>query len=622
MNQHIAQASDFARRTLPTVAGGLLLLLLWQKAQTLDWLAVKAAFSDISMLAWGVAALASAASFWAVAQYDVVAHRHLRTGVDSRVARNAGAAAIAVGQTTGFGPAVGAALRWRMMPSLGHATVLKITGFVTLSFFAAWGLIAISVALPVVSGVGWLSLLLFPLGLTALCGLLLRTPRLVVLGRRFDLPSVSAFLTLTALAAVDVIFAGTALHVLLPAEIAPSLSVLIAAFTLALGAGMIGGTPGGVGPFELALITVMPGAASPELAAALIAFRVIYYAIPCVTGAAWALLMPAHSHRQLPPLDAKLTGARAEIGIAAQNDHAAIATLSAEGVALRTPQALTLFLGATEGRLSALLPELRRVARSENRLACLYKLAARDAAEARRAGWHVVPFAVEAVIDPARHALDGPEHRQLRRFLRKAEKEGVTYGPITTPDWERMTEIHTAWEDFHGAERGLTMGRFCPLFLRDKPMFGAWLNGELVAFTSWLQAGDALSLDVLRHMADLPQGTMHGLIQTVIDHARAEGLAEVSLAALPHPSLPKRIADCAGLARFKTSFAPRWRSLYIGAPNALALAICAADIRQGILTPAPLPRSQQDIWDLDALVTPLLGPTPEDVAQHDLRRAG
>ena len=224
-------------------------------------------------------------------------------------------------------------------------------------------------------------------------------------------------------------------------------------------------------------------------------------------------------------------------------------------------------------------------------------------------GWHVVPFAVEAVIDPRRHNLKGAEHRQLRRFLRKAEGAGLTFGPITFFNDTATTEIYTAWEDTHGAERGLTMGRFCPLYLRDKPLFGAWLNGELVAFASWLQAPGVLSLDVMRHLADLPQGTMHGLIQAVIEKARADGLHEVNLAALPHPELPERIADCAGLARFKTSFAPSWRPLYIGAPNPVSLAISAADIRLAILRPAPLQRSQQDLWDLDALIEP----EPEEI---------
>jgi phosphatidylglycerol lysyltransferase len=410
---------------------------------------------------------------------------------------------------------------------------------------------------------------------------------------------------------------------------------MIAAFTLALGAGMIGGTPGGVGPFELALITVLPGAATPELAAALIAFRMVYYAIPCVAGAAYAFLTPPWRQPERVADTLPARGPRAELGIAAQNDFRLIESFHAEGVALRTPQSLTLFLGATHGSIAALLAPLSRAALAENRLPCIYKLTARDAALVRRAGWHVVPFAVEAVIDPQRFSLDGSDSRQLRRFLRKAETSGLEVREITDPDWEAMTEIHCAWEESHGRERGLTMGRFCPLYLRDKPLFGAYHGGRLIAFTSWLEAPGTLSLDVLRHEKDLPQGTMHALIHGVIAQARAQGLTEVNLAALPHPSLPERLRDCAGLTRFKTSFAPAWRPLYIAAPNAAYLAVAAADIRLAIIEPTPLTRSEEDLWDLDALIDSAMLPehfseqfTDEIDLAHlapevpELRRAG
>ena len=124
----LMRTSGILRRYIPMMFGALLLIVLWQKYQTLDWNAVQAAFRDIPAPRWIAGAAATLLSFWAVAQYDVIAHRHFRTGHPSGVARNAGAAAIAVGQTTGFGPAVGAALRWRMMPDLGHAMLLRITG--------------------------------------------------------------------------------------------------------------------------------------------------------------------------------------------------------------------------------------------------------------------------------------------------------------------------------------------------------------------------------------------------------------------------------------------------------------------------------------------------------------
>lgn len=577
--------------------------LLWREAQVIDWTAAATAFVGIPVTSWLAALAAVGISFWAVAQYDVIAHRHFGTNVPAPVARGTGAAAITVAQTTGFGPAVGAALRWRMIGGLGSAKIIQVTAFVTATFCAAWAILAVGAVAPILLERPALSLLIIPCLLVLGCLTLIRFHRVRVGKRYVRLPTVRAFLSLVAFAAIDVICAGTALKLLLPPDFGPDLVTLVAAFTLALGAGMIGGTPGGVGPFEMTLIWLLPQTPIEDLAAALIAFRLVYYAVPCVFGALWALLAPRHTAFSAPELEATLTGPRPEFGIAAQNDHSALSGFAAEGVALRTPHSLALFLGPLEGSLSQLIPELRRAAREENRIPCLYKIEARDARDMRDAGWTVLPFAMEAHINPATHRLDGPQFRQLRRQVRKAEQNGVRVARLTDPDWERLTEIHSRWEDAHGAERGLTMGRFCPIYLSDKPLYGAWQGDRLIAFTSWLRSDGSMSLDVTRHMPDAPHGTMHALIHHVIATAAAHDISDISLAAVPHPNTPHWIENSAGLSRFKSSFAPTWRPLYFAAPNALAMTLCAADLRQTIVRPPPLRRSVQDLWDLDAMVS-------------------
>ncbi len=592
---------------LPLALGLTLCLVLWRQAATVDWAAVGNAFSAIPGWRWCAAALAAGLSFWAVAQYDVIAQRHLRSGIPDRRACAAGAAAIAVGQTTGFGPLVGAALRWRLMPELSQGQILRLTGFVTLCFLSAWAVLALGVALPVLMGQAALAWVLIPILGLSVMGLLLRVPRLRIFGQRLDLPSLLAFGKMLGLAALDLCLAGLALYMLLPPDLAPPLPVLLAGFTLALGAGMLGGTPGGVGPFELALITLLPASHGPELVAALVAFRMVYYAVPCVLGASYALLAPVPAAAVVPctKAPAPQIPPRAEHAIAGQNDHRVVRSATrpdAVATALRTPQSLVLFLGASQGSLTDLLIPLQRAAARENRLPCLYKLNARDAARVRAQGWSVLGFAREAVIDTARFSLDGPEHRQLRRFLRKAHAAGLRFRQIADPDWEELTDLHCAWLDAHGPEHGLTMGQFCPLYLEDKPLFGAYYEGRLVAFTSWLKAPGVLSLDVMRHAENLPQGTMHGLIHAVITEAQRAGVPEVNLAALPNPGRLSDWADCAGLIRFKNSFSPKWRPLYVAAPSQAVMALCAVDIRGEILRPAPLSRSTGDLWRLDGLL--------------------
>jgi phosphatidylglycerol lysyltransferase len=97
------------------------------------------------------------------------------------------------------------------------------------------------------------------------------------------------------------------------------------------------------------------------------------------------------------------------------------------------------------------------------------------------------------------------------------------------------------------------------------------------------------TLDLMRHAPDMPDGTMQALVTHAILVAQAAGVAQLSLAAAPLPSLRENGED-AGLARFKQGFAPRWQSLYLVAPGAVSLAITLAEIARAIHAPPPLRR--------------------------------
>lgn len=600
-------SSDTLRRVLPLLVGLGFMCLLWSEAQNLDWHAVRAAFDAIPRWRWLAAALATAGSFWAVAQYDVIAHRHFQTGIDPHAARKAGAAAIALGQTTGFGPVIGGAIRWRMMPTLGHTRIAKLTGFVTMGFLAGWALLTVSICVPLLLGIGWLAILALPALSLGAGYLLVRFPIHRVFGFKITMPSLPAMAFMTLLAGCDLLCAGLALHLLLPPEIAPPLLLLVAAFAVALGAGMIGGTPGGLGPFEMALVALMPSADMASLAAALIAFRIVYYVFPCLVGLAYAALAPTVEAHPNTIATGPIRGPRAEHCIASQAQTLLVQTPHSAGCALQTVQTLSLFLGPTRGDLHDLLQPLKTLAQAQNRVACLYKVTAKDAAIARHAKWEVVAVAAEAVIAPQTFTLTGSERRQLRRFLRKSETAGLDFHQLNTDDtptdWGLLQDIHHAWEDSHGKERGLTMGRFCPLYLETKPLFAAYQNGQMIAFASCVTQGNVMSLDVIRHQSDIPTGTMHGLIHFMIEYAQRNGFEEFNLAALPHPNLSKYSRRAMGLARFKESFAPTWRPLYMAAPSKSALLIAAADLWQAIHRPAPIPYLLEDPWRIDAMLT-------------------
>ena len=593
------------RHLLPLALMVLFVLALRERAAALDLAAVGAALAAVSALQWLGSVAATAISFAALAQYDVLIHRQLATAVPEPQARRAGAAAIALSQTLGFGLVTGALVRWRMLPgtSLGQAT--RITALVALAFLAGWAVVtaAVVAVLPMVPGARWMALAVLA-GLAALVAVGIWRPQ--------RWPPLALAARIVALAALDTAAAAVALWVLLPSGIEAG-PALLPAFLLAVGAGLISGTPGGVGAFELALLALLPAQPAEPLLAAVLAWRAVYYALPAALGVlAMARAPKAHGQRVLPlvrrggPVP---EAPRAEVGLLAQGEHGLL--LSPDGspgwLLAETGQTVTALLDPlTPERLGGgMLAEVRAQAAQRGRIACLYKITARTAAQARAAGWAVLPVAQESVIDTARFALAGPAHAGLRRKLRHAAKAGVRVSSVPPGGalpGAQMAALSAAWVTARGGERGFSMGRYTPGYVAGQHCLLAWQDGRLVAFASFHAGRGEWTLDLMRSGTALPGGTMQALIAEAIAQAAAAGVPRLSLAAVPLdlaqlrglPALVWRLMGhkpC-GLAQFKAGFAPRWQVLYIAAPSRLGLALAAADIARAIRHPPPLPAPQ------------------------------
>ena len=121
-----------------------------------------------------------------------------------------------------------------------------------------------------------------------------------------------------------------------------------------------------------------------------------------------------------------------------------------------------------------------------------------------------------------------------------------------------------------------------------------------MAFASFHISAQIWSLDLMRHAAGLPDGTMHSLVQAAIEDAASANIPRLLLAAVPeaafsqiaqrHTRLLRALTgeDGAGLAQFKSTFAPQWQRLYMAAPNRPSLIFAAASLARAILHPPPI----------------------------------
>lgn len=582
----------------------LFLMLLHHRLADMKLAAILEAFQAVGPWQWALAGCATTVSFWAIGQYDVTMHRHLRLGTPAGRAATSGMAGIAVSQTLGLGLVTGALMRWRLLPGLSIWTATRLTVAVTASFMLGWGAVTSLMVLvfPVEVPAIWAGLSLSGIALLAVPGLIL--PGVHIFGRRLRLPNGLTLARLIGFTALDVTAAALALYALCPQDLGLSFTQLLPAYALALGAGMISGTPGGVGAFEVALLALLPAMPEASLLAGVLAFRAIYFALPAMIGGALALR--GGGKRMLAPqwpADPGLvrSARRAEAMLLRQGDLDLLPTASATWLAGRCPHMLVALHDPLEAppRPEA-LRDLDAAAWAEGRWPTIYKCNARTAARARRAGWLALPISREAHLDPARFDLGQPSRAVLRRKLRKAEAAGVQITCPETLPLPEMAELSAAWAKARGGERGFSMGRFCPDYVAGQRCYLAHVGGKLVAFVTFHPGLREWVLDLMRQSEATPDGTMQALVVAALKDAAAEGIPRLSLAAAPEaafsdaaPALPGALArlasaEGAGLLQFKQGFAPDWQRLYLCAPNRRLAALAAAEIARAVCHPPPL----------------------------------
>lgn len=556
----------------------------------------------VSASQWITGALLTMGSLWAVGRYDGLAHRALRTGISARQASLSGTIGIALGQTLGIGLLTGAMVRWRMLPELGAANALRLSTYVSFSFILAWTVVT-SFACLFLPAPGWtkgpalIAMILFPLGVWVL----FRKPVLEWRHWHLHLPSLTLAGAFVCWAAVDTLFAAAAFYVFLPDHVLPFTNFL-PIFLIALGAGLLSNTPGGLGPFELTLLTAMPQVGAETVISTIMAYRLVYYALPAGL-AALALLRPFGPSltRSGPVAGNPSQAPRSEIGVVIQNGGH-FAQQGGSVLALwPTGQTVTLFADPPAGTPEQSMAHLRDAAAETVKLPLIYKCSARLATAAREAGWSVLHLADDAIVDLPLYDRDIPARRTLRRKLRAAGRAQLRIVCHNPPPIEAMAELDCCWQQRNGPARGGSMGRLSADYIQNQWVACAYQGAALVAFVTAHKGSRDWCLDIMRSAPDTPDGTMHALVDAAICAARTAGARSFCLAATPacpDPYSPfwRWVARAVvtrsggpGLRQFKSAFAPRWSARYAAAPNGPQLLLGLADLTQEILEPRPLP---------------------------------
>ena len=238
-------------------------------------------------------------SFVAMACYDVMAVRRVAPAkVPARLALLAGFVGYGFSNAIGFHVFVGGPVRYRIYQSAGAdaADVGRIVGISVLTF---WGGLLAIVGLALLfdpAGLPALALLTPAdgriLGLVIVAGLaavifwLSRGNRQIsIFGWDFLFPSAGSALAQIVIGAIDIGAAAATLYVLLPADITTGYAAFLVLFVAAVIASLVSHAPGGLGVLEVTILLGLGVGMRPDVVAALVVFRLVYYMLPLFLAA-------------------------------------------------------------------------------------------------------------------------------------------------------------------------------------------------------------------------------------------------------------------------------------------------------------------------------------------------
>jgi phosphatidylglycerol lysyltransferase len=278
----------------PVAVLGIALWLLFHELTKFNWHEIEASLLSISSAKIGVALCLVASNFVVLIGYDWLALKVI--GVQLEFAKVAFASFTGFVASYNFGATLGCIpVRYRVYSAYGLSTVqivqlsmmLGITFWIGEFALAGVAFVLAPISIPpklhlpfeTVYGLGWILLSAVAVYVAGVA--YFRKP-MHIFGKEIQLPNLLMTCGQLAVAAADFLIASGVLFILLPSEINANYFQFLSVFLLATIAVVLSHVPGGVGVFELVILTMLGLDADKEVVAALVAFRVIYYIVPLI----------------------------------------------------------------------------------------------------------------------------------------------------------------------------------------------------------------------------------------------------------------------------------------------------------------------------------------------------
>lgn len=315
---------------LGVVLFGLAVWALYHQLKSNSLADILAAFDSIPTHRIGLAVLFTVVGYAMLTGYDYLALKYVHHGIGYPKIAKAAFIGYAFSNSIGHSFLTGGGVRYRLYTQWGLSIIdiVKVIVFAHVTFYLGMlvligagcvlepGPISAEIHLPVNIvrgiGIGFLGIVLIYVVWTKT-----RTQPIRIKQVEFAMPGLGLTVLQLIVASLDMAMVAAVLWVLLP--VAPEAGGVNAAhamtfigflglFMVAQVIGFGSQVPGGLGVFEALMLHVMGAIDEPQVIAALLIYRLIYYAIPLGIGAIWLGFHELRTRREALAQPAKSEG--------------------------------------------------------------------------------------------------------------------------------------------------------------------------------------------------------------------------------------------------------------------------------------------------------------------------
>lgn len=309
--------AGWKRYIWPAIGLAAIVVSFWFLARELrgmSWDELWAGFGAISMREWLLIVGCTIGCYTILALYDVLALQHLGRKLNFGFVFSTSLTTYALAHNIGASAFSGAVIRYRAYSSRGLSgiEVGMLVTFCSLTFaLGVMLLLGIDFLLTptleerfaeflhpgVITWTAWGLLALIAL---YVLGSALSLPPLRIRSFVVSYPRLSITLKQLIIAPIELLFAAGILYFALPSDGNPGYWVVMAVFVVAFSLALLSHAPGGLGVFELAVLTALPEFEPEVVLAALLVFRLFYFLIPLIVGLVMIALFEHSLFRSRP----------------------------------------------------------------------------------------------------------------------------------------------------------------------------------------------------------------------------------------------------------------------------------------------------------------------------------